>query len=155
MCVLYNTFKTTHTQTTHRRSSSQCRGNPLRPTNSDEQLHVSFSLVLEDESYSTGPETTERNEAEHRSLPTRSMSPWNMVQNHNPHRYPEYLEEAECDCQTCGIGLCEKIYYRMPVLWRSNHCDRHGRYKYRTGWQDLVVGCTCAMPRISGNFLFG
>nr|XP_057931378.1 interleukin-17C [Doryrhamphus excisus] len=89
----------------------------------------------------------------------RSLSPWRYVRKNMEDHYPSSYVEAQCLCSGCimmknGAPRLSHDYNSIPIsqsrvfLKRELCSEGHGYYLKPVS-VDVVVGCTCARPRIS------
>ena len=84
-------------------------------------------------------------------LSERSVCPWYHVKTSDPARFPQDLTEARCRCSNCLLddrvtSACEKVYFPLRVLRMTGNCVQ-GLYEYEESWEQIAVGCTCALHR--------
>nr|UOV22695.1 interleukin 17C [Oostethus manadensis] len=90
----------------------------------------------------------------------RSLSPWRYVQKNMEGHYPSSYVEAQCLCSGCimiknnGAPEMSHDYNSIPILQsrvflKRELCSNGRGYYLKPVPVEVVVGCTCARPRIS------
>ncbi|XP_054633684.1 interleukin-17C [Dunckerocampus dactyliophorus] len=88
----------------------------------------------------------------------RSLSPWRYVRKTMENHYPSSYIEAQCLCSGCiiienGVHKLSHDYNSVPIpqsrvfLKRELCSEGHGYYLKPVS-VEVVIGCTCATPRI-------
>ncbi|XP_061891318.1 interleukin-17C [Entelurus aequoreus] len=90
----------------------------------------------------------------------RSLSPWRFVWKTMKDHYPSTYVEAQCLCSGCivtknkGVPEMSHDYNSVPieqsrVFLKRELCDDGRKYYLKPVSVNVVVGCTCARPRIA------
>ena len=81
-------------------------------------------------------------------LNDRSLCPWFQELHHDERRVPPTLPYVRCKCMKClgkdFMSSCERVYYKVRVLRRSEKCGPDGEYTYEYDWEYIPVACVCA-----------
>ncbi|XP_061629230.1 interleukin-17C [Phyllopteryx taeniolatus] len=96
----------------------------------------------------------------HWNLEDRSLSPWRYVWRTMKDHYPSTYVEAQCLCSGCimiknkGTPELSHDYNSVPVnqtrvFLKRERCSDGHKYYLKPISAVVMVGCTCARPRIS------
>ena len=96
------------------------------------------------------------------NVPTnwRSFCPWTVSVSHNSSRYPVEMDVAQLQCaahdhcinekgQKMAEFKCEPVHMDIPVLIKTGATDKDGFCVYKSHFEKVAVGFTCALPKIS------
>jgi hypothetical protein len=77
-------------------------------------------------------------------LHSRTLCPWEFVNDIDPNRFPPVLTMAKCTCARCFDNYaCKPVFYSIHVL--QKHCV-NGSNKWVRRRQLISVACTCSRP---------
>ena len=70
--------------------------------------------------------------------------PWEYKCDYDPHRIPQVLWQADCNCSDCTPvrNSCVPVYYPVPVLYTSNCSPYHSSGDWK--WKQIKVAVSCA-----------
>lgn len=80
-------------------------------------------------------------------LHSRTLCPWDYVQDYDEQRFPPVLTVARCKCKNCfdNYHKCKPVLYSIHIL-RRECIDSSIRWVRRT--QLISVACTCSRPSL-------